>query len=255
MPRPARSTGTTTTSGPIRRPGAGPSGVSTVDVVVGTSRSASAASSTLMRVAARRKCSGVVRLSRSEDERVVHERVVDEVDRHGVTIHDTGLWLTAHGSRAKMSEVLRATALNRAEMLAVRAWLIARLVAVAGDAAGRGGQVALVVVGRTVITENAAHQVLSPGAVAINGTDIVEVGTPEAIAAKYQAAETIDARDQIVLPGPHQHAHARADGDVPRPGRRPRADGLAAEIHLSGRSEDRVARSSCAPARAWPRSR
>jgi len=69
--------------------------------------------------------------------------------------------------------------------------------------------VSLVVVGRTVITENAARQMLSPGAVAINGTDIVEVGTPEAIAAKYQAGETIDARDQIVLPGLiNTHTHA-----------------------------------------------
>jgi 5-methylthioadenosine/S-adenosylhomocysteine deaminase len=69
--------------------------------------------------------------------------------------------------------------------------------------------VALVVVGRTVITENAAHQVLSPGAVAINGTDIVGVGSPESIAATYQAAETVDARDQIVLPGLiNTHTHA-----------------------------------------------
>jgi 5-methylthioadenosine/S-adenosylhomocysteine deaminase len=69
--------------------------------------------------------------------------------------------------------------------------------------------VALVVVGRSVITENASHQVLSPGAVAVNGTDIVEVGTPESIAAKYQPAETVDARDQIVLPGLiNTHTHA-----------------------------------------------
>ena len=50
---------------PARRPGAGPSGVSTVTLVDGRSLSASATSSTLMRVAARRKCSGVVVLSRS----------------------------------------------------------------------------------------------------------------------------------------------------------------------------------------------
>ena len=69
--------------------------------------------------------------------------------------------------------------------------------------------VSLVVVGRTVITENPAHQMLSPGAVAISGTDIVDVGTPEAIAAKYQAGETIDAGDQIVLPGLiNTHTHA-----------------------------------------------
>src|SRR5262249_40228859 len=62
---PARSTGTTTISDPMARPSAGPSGVSTVVLRLGTSRMASAASSTLMRVAARRNESGGVRLSRS----------------------------------------------------------------------------------------------------------------------------------------------------------------------------------------------
>src|SRR6266850_3559862 len=70
-------------------------------------------------------------------------------------------------------------------------------------------QVSLVVIGGTVITENATHRILTPGAVAINGADIVDVDTPAAIAAKYQAAETIDARDQIVLPGlVNTHTHA-----------------------------------------------
>jgi 5-methylthioadenosine/S-adenosylhomocysteine deaminase len=70
-------------------------------------------------------------------------------------------------------------------------------------------QVSLVVIGRTVITENATHRILTPGAVAINGADIVDVDSPAAIAAKYQAAETIDARDQIVLPGlVNTHTHA-----------------------------------------------
>ncbi len=61
--------------------------------------------------------------------------------------------------------------------------------------------VSLVVIGGTVITQNAAHRIVSPGAVAIAGTDIVDVDTPAAVAAKYTAAETIDARTQIVLPG------------------------------------------------------
>jgi len=69
--------------------------------------------------------------------------------------------------------------------------------------------VSLVVTGGTVITENGAHRILTPGAVAISGVDIVDVDTPAAIAAKYQAAETIDARDQIVLPGLiNTHTHA-----------------------------------------------
>ena len=95
----------------------------------------------------------------------------------------------------------------------MKRFLVACLVAaavmsVAAAAQGRRA-ISLVVSGGTVITENAAHQVLTPGSVAIDGADIVEVGTPEAIAAKYQARETVDARGQIVLPGLiNTHTHA-----------------------------------------------
>jgi 5-methylthioadenosine/S-adenosylhomocysteine deaminase len=69
--------------------------------------------------------------------------------------------------------------------------------------------VSLVVTGGTVITQTAARGILMPGAVAINGVDIIDVDASAAIAAKYQAAETIDARDQIVLPGLiNTHTHA-----------------------------------------------
>ena len=40
----------------------------------------------------------------------------------------------------------------------------------------------------------------------------------------------------------HQHTRARADGAVPRPRRRSASAGMAREVHLSGRSEDRLAR-------------
>jgi 5-methylthioadenosine/S-adenosylhomocysteine deaminase len=70
-------------------------------------------------------------------------------------------------------------------------------------------RVSLVVTAGTVITQNAEHRILTPGALAISGTDIVDVDTPAAIAAKYEAAETIDARAQIVLPGLiNTHTHA-----------------------------------------------
>jgi 5-methylthioadenosine/S-adenosylhomocysteine deaminase len=70
-------------------------------------------------------------------------------------------------------------------------------------------RVSLIVSGGTVITQNAAHRVFAPGALAIDGTDIVDVDTPAAIASKYQAAETVDARDQLVLPGLiNTHTHA-----------------------------------------------
>ena len=87
MPRPARRTGTTTTSAATRRPSAGPIGVSTVTDAVGTDRSASAASSTLMRVASRRNASGGVSLVAQRGQRVVHQRVIDEVDRHDTKLY------------------------------------------------------------------------------------------------------------------------------------------------------------------------
>jgi 5-methylthioadenosine/S-adenosylhomocysteine deaminase len=69
--------------------------------------------------------------------------------------------------------------------------------------------ISLVVTGGTVITQNASRQVLAPGAVAIDGSDIVDVDTPQVIAARYRAAETIDASNQLVLPGLiNTHTHA-----------------------------------------------
>lgn len=91
--------------------------------------------------------------------------------------------------------------------LAVLLALVAATVVTSAQGARRA--VSLVVIGGTVLTENDTRQVLSPGAVAINGSDIVEVGTPAEIAARYNAAQTIDARDQIVLPGLiNTHTHA-----------------------------------------------
>jgi len=69
--------------------------------------------------------------------------------------------------------------------------------------------ISLLVAGGTVITENAARQILAPGSVAVDGSDVVDVGAPETIAARYQARDTIDARGQIVLPGLiNTHTHA-----------------------------------------------
>jgi len=69
--------------------------------------------------------------------------------------------------------------------------------------------ISLIVTGGTVLTQNGSRQVLAPGAVAVNGAEILEVGTPQAIAARYRAAETLDAANQIVLPGlVNTHTHA-----------------------------------------------
>src|SRR6266516_2714683 len=69
--------------------------------------------------------------------------------------------------------------------------------------------VSLVVTGGIVITQDERRTVLSPGAVAIDGPEIVAVDRPDAIAANYRADETIIAPNQIVLPGlVNTHTHA-----------------------------------------------
>jgi 5-methylthioadenosine/S-adenosylhomocysteine deaminase len=69
--------------------------------------------------------------------------------------------------------------------------------------------VALIVTGATVVTEDTTRRVLAPGAVAIDGSDIVGVDSPAAIAAAFTARQTIDGRGQILLPGlVNTHGHA-----------------------------------------------
>ncbi len=69
--------------------------------------------------------------------------------------------------------------------------------------------VSLIITGGTVVTVDAAHHVFSPGAVAVNGRDIVAVDRPDAIASRFSAAQTIDASGQVVLPGlVNTHGHA-----------------------------------------------
>jgi 5-methylthioadenosine/S-adenosylhomocysteine deaminase len=86
----------------------------------------------------------------------------------------------------------------------------ANLAACSAPKAGPGGtSVSLVITGGTVITEDAGRRILENGAVAINGDRIVAVDTASAIAEKYNAKETIDARGQIVMPGLiNTHGHA-----------------------------------------------
>jgi 5-methylthioadenosine/S-adenosylhomocysteine deaminase len=67
----------------------------------------------------------------------------------------------------------------------------------------------LVITRGAVVTMDAAARVLTPGAVAIEGRDIVAVDTPEAIAARYEPQDTIDASGHVVLPGLiNTHTHA-----------------------------------------------
>jgi 5-methylthioadenosine/S-adenosylhomocysteine deaminase len=69
--------------------------------------------------------------------------------------------------------------------------------------------VALVITGGIVVTMDGSGRVLSPGAVAIDGRDIVAVDTPDRVAAQFLPRETIDAAGQAVLPGLiNTHTHA-----------------------------------------------
>jgi 5-methylthioadenosine/S-adenosylhomocysteine deaminase len=69
--------------------------------------------------------------------------------------------------------------------------------------------VSIIVANGTVVTVDAARRVLNPGAVAIDGNRIVAVDTPAAIAARFEARETVDAAGQIVMPGlVNTHTHA-----------------------------------------------
>jgi 5-methylthioadenosine/S-adenosylhomocysteine deaminase len=69
--------------------------------------------------------------------------------------------------------------------------------------------VSLVITGGGVVTMDPARRILSPGAIAIDGRDIVAVGAPGEIARQFSAAETIDAAGALVLPGlVNTHTHA-----------------------------------------------
>jgi 5-methylthioadenosine/S-adenosylhomocysteine deaminase len=69
--------------------------------------------------------------------------------------------------------------------------------------------VSLVVTGGTVVTVDATRRVIPRGAVAIDGTRIVAVGTAAEIATRFQARATIDATGQVVMPGLiNTHTHA-----------------------------------------------
>ena len=69
--------------------------------------------------------------------------------------------------------------------------------------------VTLVITGGTVVTEDATRRVIPNGAIAINHDVIVGIGTADEIIGKFDGAETIDARGQVVLPGLiNTHTHA-----------------------------------------------
>jgi 5-methylthioadenosine/S-adenosylhomocysteine deaminase len=92
-------------------------------------------------------------------------------------------------------------------VLRVCALLIAAAAVLWGQTPQRS--VSLIVSGGTVITVDQTDRVLAPGAVAIDGRDIVAVGTVEEIGTRFTSAETIDATGRVVIPGLiNTHTHA-----------------------------------------------
>ncbi len=72
-----------------------------------------------------------------------------------------------------------------------------------------GTPVGLLVWGGTVVTMDVNGRVIPDGAVAIDGQKIVAVGTVDEIRASYEAAESINVRGQVILPGlVNTHTHA-----------------------------------------------
>src|SRR5712664_2761795 len=59
----------------------------------------------------------------------------------------------------------------------------------------------MLVAGGTVVTMNAERRIIEDGAVAIKGDAIVAVGSRANIEAQYAAAQTINAKGKLVLPG------------------------------------------------------
>jgi len=69
--------------------------------------------------------------------------------------------------------------------------------------------VSLVVTNGLVVTMDEAGRVIPGGAVAIDGADIVAVGTVDEIGRQFRGAETIDAAGQVIAPGlVNTHTHA-----------------------------------------------
>ena len=70
-------------------------------------------------------------------------------------------------------------------------------------------QVALVITNGIVVTVDGANRIINPGAVAIDGTDIVGVDTVDNVTRQFRGRQTIDATGQVVMPGlVNTHTHA-----------------------------------------------
>jgi 5-methylthioadenosine/S-adenosylhomocysteine deaminase len=85
--------------------------------------------------------------------------------------------------------------------MTIRVW-IAVLIAVTATAAAQEKQgVDLIVSGGIVVTMNSARAIYQDGSVVVRGDSIVAVGPRAEIEGRYRAAQVIDARGHLVLPG------------------------------------------------------
>ena len=90
-------------------------------------------------------------------------------------------------------------------------------------------KVDLLLLGGTVITMNASYDVFAPGAVAIQGNHIVAVGPQEDLQARFEATESWDCHDQVIIPGLiNTHTH------MPMSLLRGLADDLRLDVWLYG---------------------
>ena len=70
-------------------------------------------------------------------------------------------------------------------------------------------QVSLVITNGIVVTVDNGNRIITPGAVAIDGSDIVAVDAAESVRRQFRGRQTIDATGQVVMPGlVNTHTHA-----------------------------------------------
>jgi 5-methylthioadenosine/S-adenosylhomocysteine deaminase len=87
---------------------------------------------------------------------------------------------------------------------------VAMIVAAIGAVSAQGvRQVSVVITNGIVVTVDGGNRVIAPGALAIDGTDIVAVDSADNIRRQFRGRETIDASGQVVMPGLiNTHTHA-----------------------------------------------
>ena len=97
----------------------------------------------------------------------------------------------------------------RIRMLLAVAGLIASPIAWPTAAMRQPAAASLVINNGIVVTVDGSRRILNPGSIAINGNTIVAIDTPANIAARFKAADTIDATGKVVMPGLiNTHTHA-----------------------------------------------